>query len=181
MRPDVKKVKAELQVLHKLCSPHSLHSYFHHWLVTSVFTFENTVVLWYNFLVCPMYWLITLGSKNPYPKQVEDSDPDRSCHNGYMLGVCGEHNWAFVVWPCFDELDIPLIIYRTVRLMSRVFKFSSVPDILANSHGSNDLFHCLFSLLLLLIVQLRLQFKDLPWKMKCWQQHSLNILSDSVK
>lgn len=38
----------------------------------------------------------------------------------------------------------------------------SVPDIFANSHGSNDLLHCLFPLLLLLIVQLCLQFKDLP-------------------
>lgn len=34
------------------------------------------------------------------------------------------------------------------------FKLYTVPDILANSHGCDDLFHRLFSLLLLLIVQL---------------------------
>lgn len=41
-----------------------------------------------------------------------------------------------------------------------------IPDILAYSHGCNDLLHSLFSFLLLLIVQFCLQFKDLPWKKK---------------
>lgn len=49
--------------------------------------------------------------------------------------------------------------------LKKEFNISSVPDILADSHGSNDFLHRLFSLFLLLIVQLCLQFKDLPWKM----------------
>lgn len=99
-----------------------------------------------------------------------------------MLLICGKHIiFAFVVWPCFDLLDIPQsAIYGAVWFMSEI-QFSTVPDVLANSHGSNDLLYRLFSLLFLLIVQLCLQFKDLPCKRnqnECWQQQSLNILSD---
>lgn len=38
------------------------------------------------------------------------------------------------------------------NVLLNAFRDSDLPNILANSHGSNDLLHCLFSLLLLLIV-----------------------------
>lgn len=49
------------------------------------------------------------------------------------------------------------------HVLRKVPTFAILPDIFAYSHGSDDFFHCLFPLLFLLIVQLCLQLKDLPW------------------